>query len=460
MKKLVLRGLVASLFLWPLFGLPVFAVTNKFLIDKRLYPSTINPNFLPNGTLVKSPTNGNVYYLKGGKKSWVIPGILNRWLGENHFYKSDIIITVSNSDLALYPQTSSVNPIYIGKVLKAPNGTQYFIDNKLRKRELPGNVRAGLKFPAGNLYPTSNAHLQEFSTGPTITRTDIQPGGMVVYDGPYHGGRIWKIEEDANGKITKRLFLSDYLYEAWGYPDESQRVAVNAAELAKYTRGADIERYPDGWVVGLNGATSVVQGGALRRVSSPAVFSAMGYNPKYVIKAFPEFLKRYPQGQPIAAFKTVTSNNVKVSTTATTTAPSSAYALHKVRPAIRALIADMNTIYLSVFDKDVTPTENKFWVDYLYNGEVSNKADLIKAMKKAKTSGKKPARTAITTELAPDDLKNKWFPYLFYFVHQQEPSEDDQSYWFARIDSGDRNTIEKLGGAIQYIKDTTGETRK
>lgn len=433
---------------------------SKFLVDKRLYPSLVNPNFLPEGTLITAPGTPNVYYVQSGKKSWVIPGILGRWLGENHFYKSDIIITVSTSDLARYPQTTSVNPIYIGKVLKAPNGTQYFIDDKLRKRELPGSVRAALKFPGGNLYPTSSTHLQEFPTGPKITRTDIQPGGMVVYDGPFHGGRIWKIEEDSTGKITKRLFLSDYLYEAWGYPDESQRVAVNATELAKYPRGANIERYPNGWVVGLNGVISVVQSGALRRVASPAVFSAMGHSPKYVLTVFPEFLKRYPQGQPIAAFKTVVASGVAVSTTATTTTPSTAYALYKVRPEVRAMIAEMNTIYLSVFDTDVSISENKFWVDYVYNGEVSNKTDLLTVMKKAKATGTKPARTSITAVLSPDVLKNKWFPYLFYFVHQKEASEEDKSYWFARIDSGDRNTIEKLGGTLQYIKDTTGGTRK
>lgn len=433
---------------------------SKFLVDKRLYPSLLNPNFLPDGTLVTAPGTANVYYLRGGKKSWVIPAILSRWLGENHFYKSDIVITVSDSDLARYPQTTSVNVLYIGKVLQHPNGTQYYIDDKQRKRELPAAIRTALKFPAGNLYPTSSIHLQEFLTGPKLTRTDVQPGGMVIYDGPFHGGRIWRIEEDSSGKLTKRLWLSDYLYEAYGYPDESQRVGVSADELAKYPRGANIERYPDGWVVGLNNAISVVQAGALRQVSSPAVFSALGYNPKYVLKVFPEFLKRYPLGQPIAAFKTVTASGVAVSTTASSVTPSTAYALDKVRPGIRTLIAEMNSTYLSVFDKDVTPAENTFWVDYVYNGEVNNKADLLLAMEETKSTGVKPARTSRTAVLSVDILKSKWFPYLFYFVHQQEPSEDDKTYWFGRIDSGDRDTIEKLGGTLQYVKETYGTTRR
>ena len=436
------------------------APSSGFIANSKLYPSQINPNFLPNGTLITSPSTPNVFYVRDSKKSWVIPSVLNKWLGENHFYKHDIVVTVSDSDLARYPQVSSVNFLYIGKVLQHPNGVQYFIDDKLRKREISASVRTALHFPAGNVYPTSSAHLQEFATGPKITRTDVQPGGMVIYDGPYHGGRIWRIEEDSAGKLTKRLFLSDYLYEAYGYPDESQRVGVSAAELARYPRGANIERYPDGWVVGLNGVISVVQNGTLRRIASPAVFSAMGYNQKYVLTKFPEFLKRYPQGQPIAGFKTVVANGVSVSSTASTTAPSTATGLNKVRPAIRSLIVEMNTIYISVFDKDVTPSENKFWVDYVYNGEVNNKADLITAMKKAKASGSHPARTSRTAVLSESTLENKWFPYLFYFVHQREPDEADKSYWFGRINGSDRNTIEKLGGTLQWLKDTSGVSHK
>lgn len=429
-----------------------------FATHKHLYPSAVNPNFLPEGTLIKYPTKPEVFYVKGGKKSWVIPGILDRWLGENHFYKSDVILTVSEADLARYPQTSSVNPVYVGKVLKAPDGTQYYIDDKLRKRKLPGAVRAALKFPGGNLYSTSAAHLQEFPTGPELAGSK-QPGGMVMYSGPFHGGRIWKMEE-VDGKIVKRLFLSDYLYEAWYYPDESQRVAVSDEELAKYPRGSNIERYPSGWVVQLGPDISVVQNETLRLLASPAIFKALGYNPKYVLKVFPEFLKRYPKGHPIAAFKTVKASDAEAERSAPAPSPNAAVNLTKVRPAIRALIAQVNDLYISVFDRDVTASENKFWVDYVYNGEVATKEDLLAAMRRAKTTGQKPARTSLTAELSEEVLEGKWFPYLFYFVWQKEPEDADRDYWFARINDSDRNTIEKLGGTLQWLKDTSGVTRK
>lgn len=430
-----------------------------FKTHKHLYPSSANPNFLPDGTLVKSPTKTEVFYVRNGKKSWVIPGIVNKWLGENHFYKHDVILTISDADLARYPQTSSVNPAYVGKVLQHPDGTQYYIDDKARKRRLSAAARAKLKFPGGNAYPTSAAHLQEFPTGPQLAGS-LQPGGMVIYDGPFHGGRIWRIEENSAGKMTKRLFLSDYLYEAWYNGDESQRVAVSAEDLAKYPRGSNIERYPDGWVVGLGPDIYVVQKESLRLIASPALFQALGYNPKYVLKVFQEFLKRYPKGHAIAAFKGVVGSEAEANKSVPSGAPNAAVNLTKVRSEIRALITQVNDIYLSVYDKDVTASENKFWVDYVYNGEVGTKEDLIAAMKRARASGVKPARTSRTDELPEELLEQKWFPYLFYFVHQKEPEDADRDYWFSRIHGGDRNTIEKLGGTLQWLKDTSGATRK
>lgn len=436
---------------------PRVASARTFVIDPKLYPSHINPNFYPNGTLIKSSKSSSVFYVENGTKSWVLPGILDRWLGENHYFKHDIIITIPESDLARYPQKSSVNKLYIGKILIHPKGNQFYIDDKLRKRTISASARSALKIPGGNFYPTTAAHLKEFNEGPAITKADKYPGGMVVYTGLYHGGRFWKIEEAAGGKLTKRLYLVDYLYEADGYPDESQRAPANEAILTKHERGPDIGKYADGWVVGLGSSVYVVQDEMLRLITAPNVFSALGYKEKYVVKVYPELLKKYARGHSIAAFKEIVGITTKGGPAP---APSSGSNLTKVRPAIRTLISNMNTMYLSVFDKDVTDSENKFWVDYVYNGEISTKEALIAEMKRAKSTGQKPSRTSRTQEMSEQTLESYWFPYLFYFVHQKEPSTEDKDYWYSRITPGDRNTIEKLGGTLQWIKDTSGVTRK
>ncbi len=429
-----------------------------FKADKRLYANSHNPNFLPEGTLIKSVNKGDVYYVTGGRKSWVLPSILDRWLGEAHFFKSDLVVPVTDADLARYPQTKSVNPLYIGKVLKHPNGAQFYIDDKLRKRPLSAAVRSALKFPAGNLYSTTAAHLAEFPTGPAL-KGDTQPGGMIIYDGGFHGGRIWRLEEASDGAITKRLYLGDYFYEAEYYPDENQRVSVSAAELAKYRRGSNISTYPSGWIVSIDSKKYVFHNGTLRLIGSNEIFNALNYNPKYVLTAFSQFYKNAPHGQPIGAFKNIVAGGINI-VESPKAAPSSAATLTKVRPHIRALIADLNSIALPVYDRELTVTENKFWVDWLYNGEAQNKDQLIAAMKRAKATGKLPARTSRTAALSETVLETKWFPYLFYFVHQKEPDDDDRDYWFGRIHDGDRNTIEKLGGTLQWLKDTSGVTRK
>ncbi len=322
---------------------------SSFKIDKKYYPSSHNPNFLPDGSLVKSVSSPNVFYVASGKKSWVIPRVLNVWLNENHFFKGNIIHTISDSDLARYTQRPSSNPLYVGKVLKHPNGAQFYIDDKLRKRPLSSSVRSALKFPAGNLYPTSLVHLQEFKTGPAL-KADKYPGGMTIYDGPWHGGRMWKIEEVKGGVLTKRLFLTDYLYEAWYYPDESQRVGVSATMLAKYIRGPNISAYPDGYPVGIGNNIYVVKSEKLRLVTSPSVFAALGYKAGNVRREHQTFLKRYATGQPIRAFKNVVDGNGSLSKGAPKAAPSTASNLTKVRPAVRTLISQINTIALSVYD--------------------------------------------------------------------------------------------------------------
>ncbi|MBI3250603.1 MAG: hypothetical protein HYZ61_01995 [Candidatus Andersenbacteria bacterium] len=434
------------------------AASSVFKTSRSAYPSSHNPNFLPEGTLVKSASKPQVFYIQNGNKSWVLSSILDRWLGENHYYKHDIILTISDADLARYTQTKSVNPIYIGKILQHPAGTQYFIDDKLRKREISPSVRAAFKIPAGNLYPTSSAHLSEFPTGPAITKADKYPGGMIVYTGPYHGGRFWKIEEVEAGKLIKRLYLTDYIYEADANPDESHRAPAIDAILARHERGPNIERYPDGWTASLDGKIFVVENGSLRHVGSPEILAAMGHNPKNALSVFPEFLRKYPRGYAITAFKSIVGNTS--GSVGPAAAPNTSVNLTKVRPAIRAIIGDMNNIYYSVFDKDVTAAENKFWVDYIYNGEVATKVDLVAAMKRTKTTGIKPARTSRTATLSESRLESHWFPYLFYFVHQKEASQEDKNYWYGRIQAGDRDTIEELGGTIQWIKDNFGATRK
>ncbi|MBI3256132.1 MAG: hypothetical protein HYZ63_04135 [Candidatus Andersenbacteria bacterium] len=437
--------------------LTAFICLSPLSAQAAAYPSPAGKDWLPNGFLVKSVAGGDTYYVKNGTKSKVLPRIIELWLKEAHYLKTDLIVKLPGAELGKYKEVSAVNPLYIGKILQAPDGKQYFIDNLLRRRPISAAVRKALVYPSRNVYPTTASHIAQFKLGPAITRTDVHPGGTVIYFGPYHGGTVWRIEEDAKGNLTKRFYLQDYIYETEGYPWSSQILPVSAEELARYPRGLNIATYPDGWVVGLSGNNYLVQNGTLRLLPE-AIRKAMGYNIKYVLTVFPEFLKRYPRGEAVTQFKTVTAK-VDPALAKAAAAPNVASTYTKVRPAIRALIADVNNIYLVMYGHEATAAENQFWVNYLYSGEATTRAALEAAMKSAKASGKKPALTSRTAELSADTMKSKWFPYLFYFVHQSEPSDADKDYWYGRIDGGSRS-IEGLGGTMQYIKDTTGGTRK
>jgi hypothetical protein len=421
------------------------------------YFSSLNINFLPNGSLVKALDTGNVYYIKNGTRSLILPRILQLWLNEAHYLKADLLIKLPATDIARYKLVGAVNPLYIGKILQTPDGKQFFIDNLLRRRPLSAAVRGALHEVSRNVYPTTVAHINQFKLGPAITRTDVHPGGSVVYNGLYHGGTVWQIEETADGKFIKHLYLQDYIYETQGYPWSSEILPIDAAELGRYARGADMAKYPDGWVVALSGNNFLVQNGTLRYLP-PAIFKAMGYNVKYVLGVYPQFLKLYPRGYAVTAFKTVTAK-APAALSGPVVAPNASSTLIKVRPDIRTLIAQVNDIFLPIYDRLPTATENAFWVNYLYSGEVDTKAALVAAMSKAKSTGKLPALTSRTAVLSADVMKSKWFPYLFYFVWQLEPSAADQDYWFGRIDSGS-NTIQGLGGTMEYIKETYGVTHR
>ena len=430
-----------------------------FLADPAYYPSTLNPNFLPNGTLVKTATSPTVYYIKDGTRSMILPHILEVWFKEAHYFKADVITVISQADMNRYAVTKSVNPYYIGKILQAPDGTQYFIDDKLRKRPISQAVRKALLYPSRNLYPTSFAHLAEFVTGAAITRTDVHPGGTVMYFGAYHGGTIWRIEQDANGNLVKRLYLQDYLYETQGYPWSGQIMPVTATELAKYVRGANIDKYDDGWAVSLNGVILIVEQGKLRHVVTPQLFTALGYPSKYVLAVFPEFLKQYPVGIPIAAFKTIVTPTAKLPLPKTTTI-STVSKYPELHPAVAALIGQVNDLFLPIYDREPSASENAFWVDYIYKGEVNTKTALIAAMTKAHTTGVRPAITSRTATISASVLKSKWFPYLFYFVWHHDPSDAAKAYWYGRIDHGDWATIQGLGGTIRYIQEAYGKEYK
>lgn len=451
-----LMGIVLVLTLPGLVQAAVVPATT-FKTDPALYPSPINPNFLPNGTLVRTALNPAVFYLRDGKRSWVLSKIVDNWLNEAHYFAHDVIMTISDEDMKRYPQTTSVNPMYIGKILQHPDGRQFYIDDKLRKRPISASVRAALRYPSRNLYPTSAAHISEFTTGLAITNTDVHPGGTVMYNGLYHGGTVWRIEQAADGKLTKRLYLQDYIYETEGYPWSSQIMSVSNEELARYTRGSNIERYPDGWTVGVDGKRYVVQKGALRQVATLSLWSALAYKDQYVLSVYPEFLRRYPLGKPIAAFKSLVTG---VTTSAAPTLSVTTTAYPEMRPAAREAIAHVNDLFLVTYDRQITAEENRFWVDYVYKGEAQTKDELLLAMQKAKSTGRRPVFTSRTAVLDPSLLRSRWFPYLFYFVWHKDPSTEDREYWYSRIAPGDRDTIEKLGGTIAWLKDTSGLTHK
>lgn len=124
----------------------------------------------------------------------------------------------------------------------------------------------------------------------------------------------------------------------------------------------------------------------------------------------------------------------------------------RVPPESRRLIQNVNGFFLRVYDRNPTPAENQFWVDYLYKGEAQTEADLLAALKSAKTTGARPSITSRDAELPPEQLLT-YVDFLFYFVFGRFPDGDEKAFWESRVTSGLRKTITDLGGNMQYLKD-------
>lgn len=485
-----------------------------------LYPSPYGKNKLPDGFLIQAKGKEDVYVIRGGKKSLIYRPILDRWLKEAHYFKRDVIVKVSAAEFATYPDAPPRNAFSMGRILTMGE-TRYFIDDRLRRRPISKAVAAALKYPGRNVYTVPAGILNAFPEGPTVTRTDRHPGGTVMYHGAYHGGKVYLIRNDD----TKHEYLQDYAYETMGFPWSSQILPTTAAELARYKRGAHISTYPDGWIVGIGGNRFLVQGGKLRWIASQALFDALGYNPKYALTVFPEFFKNYQVGQPVTAFKNVRATVTQASADRAASLarapgnfaglsaetqkllaevnrlflevydrnpsreenkfwvnyisavkPRSARALQqtmattrntgalpalpkttnaqdlKVPPESRRLIQNVNALFLSTYDRNPTPAENTFWVDYLYKGDVQTEEDFLVALRAVKRTGIRPTITPRDAELLPEKLLG-YIDFLFYYVFGRFPDGEEKAFWDDRVNSGLRKTITDLGGNMQFLKD-------
>ncbi|TSC72100.1 MAG: hypothetical protein G01um101438_728 [Parcubacteria group bacterium Gr01-1014_38] len=449
-----------ALLLFSVFGLSAYAGGGGRVLSAEavglVYPSTNGKDKLPDGFLIQAQGKPEVYVIRGGKKSPLHRPILDRWLAEAHYFKHDVIIQFPASELAKYQTASPRNTFFMGRILTA-GGPRYFIDDQLRRRPISPAVQAALKYPSRILYTVPQGILDAFPEGPAITRTDRHPGGTVMYHGPYHGGTVYLIR----GDDTKHEFLQDYIYETMGFPWSSQILPVSAEELARYKRGAHLSTYPDGWIVGKDTLLYLTQGGKLRWISGKAIFNALQYNPKYVLRVFPEFFKQYGTGDPVTAFKTVTAtvsgDSVRnayaaVGLAAPGATGTSVTGSLRVPPEIRQLITNVNTFFLQIYDRNPTPEENRFWVDYLYKGEAQTKEEFIEALKDAKAGGRRPTITSRDAVLPPEQLL-RYVNFLFHYVFGRFPDGDEKTFWDNRVTSGLRKTITDLGGNMQYLKD-------
>lgn len=254
----------------------------------------------PTGTLIKTSASSDIYMVDRDMKSPVLRSIYDTWIGQMYFVFDDYAITVSQEEMDSYRTIGGVNRYYVGKLLRGPDGKVYIIDTHYRKRHISSpEVFRGLGYAgtpydptAKTVYDTSQAHIDQFPNGDSITRTDIHPDGSVITTKTT--GTVWLIED---GK--KRQIRTDYIYEAMGLPWRKMLHRVLPEEIGRYPDGEPITTYPSGTLFKANDGKVYVagEGKTLRHIPSEELFNALGYQWKYAYGVFPELESFYAKDE-------------------------------------------------------------------------------------------------------------------------------------------------------------------
>lgn len=218
----------------------------------------------PNGTLVATWNNPAVYLIENGKKRWVTdPKVF-----ESHNYRWDRVVTITSEELADYPDGDFFNTMRDGSLILGSDGKVYVISDGKKRWITTESVFNSLGYKWDHVIRISDANLNSYETGDSVTTTTTHPNGALVV----HNNAVWLIQ---NGQ--KRPFFNVLAFEGNGY-DWGKLITITDSEAALYASGEPVIKIRDGEIVrGPDGRIHAIADGATRHITSPGSYDAMGY---------------------------------------------------------------------------------------------------------------------------------------------------------------------------------------
>lgn len=222
----------------------------------------------PNGSLIKATGDSTVYLIQNSQKRAIVSmtALVTR-------FDPKMILNVPASELSRYANGPEISlPNY--SILK--NGSKYYLlDFDTLRPFANEEVVRTLGYHPDEIIEVSNADIQSYTTGQTITA-----------DAQYPSGKIIRTKEN-NGLY----YIKDNTY----YPILDEQIAAinfpnltiedsQLSELHAYEKG-DVLLFKEGTLFGIKGSNKiyVVEDGKKRHIASEEVYKGLGYSWKNII---------------------------------------------------------------------------------------------------------------------------------------------------------------------------------
>lgn len=241
------------------FTFPQVKEVDKSVLDQYFDSGSLSFQFLPDGSMIKSPVDPKVYILHNSQKRWIKTYEIFK------SYKLDFfkVVTLPKEAIDAYGTGNEVNTT---------------------TESLPAAAVSSAGAKAGVSVPT-----------PTPAPAVIYPPSSLLKGS---SPTIYYIESN-----QKRAFSSQAVFELLGYKFSDVKT-VKDSELNNIPTGSvisQVDRHPNGALIKLNNNPKIylLENNQLRWITTPAVFKSKGYSFDKVIVISEKELQRYQVGEEI-----------------------------------------------------------------------------------------------------------------------------------------------------------------
>jgi micrococcal nuclease len=232
----------------------------------------------PNGSLIRSVSGTQVYYIDQGKKRYISsPNMLT-----SQFRWQDVIVT-SPVEIDAISEGSAMT--YAEGSLLSNRGVVYVVsETKVRPIASP-EVFIAKGYKWSNIIAVSDTELGVHQRGVILSSSDSYPNGSLLIT---PGGRVYRIKDN-----KKQYIPSPTIFDAkyrWDFV-----IPVSQNSIDNYEQGPN-EYYPEGTLISSTTGVFIVQNNTRQAIISPAIFESYRFQWNNIRRATDYELSLIPEG--------------------------------------------------------------------------------------------------------------------------------------------------------------------